>query len=174
LNYSIRNSYSTFTGKSLRYSLDSSEALTRNDLWRFYQNKKIDAITTPAHLLLLPLDNKQVVNFFNLSSSGLSSLKESTAFKKITTASKASAFDLNGLGTTYVPRYRSLHTLFNSENTFLKTANFSLTRPHNFLSSKATGRHSHVVLDKNACDKLLTYNGYQGPKSTNPFLFKHL
>jgi len=32
LNYNVRTSYSSFTGKSLRYSPDSSEALTRNDL----------------------------------------------------------------------------------------------------------------------------------------------
>lgn len=32
LNYNVRASYSTFVGKSLRYSVDSNEVLTRQDL----------------------------------------------------------------------------------------------------------------------------------------------
>jgi hypothetical protein len=126
-------------------------------------------VTTPAHLLLLPLDNKQVINFFSLSTAGLSSLKESTAFKKITTASKASSFDLNSTGVTFVPRYRALHRLFLSDNAFLKAANFSLMRPHNTLAGKATGRHAQVVLDNKSCDKFLIYNNYKQQSPSTPF-----
>lgn len=126
-------------------------------------------MTTPAHLLLLPLDNKQVVNFFSLQAAGLSALKESTAFKKITTGSKASLSDFSTTGLTYAPRYRALHRLFLSDTTFLKAANFSLIRPHNTLSGKATLKHAQVVLDGPSCHKFLSHNNLTPTSPQDPF-----
>lgn len=115
-------------------------------------------MTTPAHLLLLPLDNKQIVNFFQLTSSGLSLLKEATAFRKITVGSKALASDLSSISGTYAARYKNLNRLFLSDTSFLKAANFASVRPHTTLAAKASLKHTHVVLDKASCDKFLTYN----------------
>lgn len=126
-------------------------------------------MTTPAHLLLLPLDKDQVVNFFSLRDAGLSSLKEATAFKKITTASKTLTSDLATIGASYTARYKNLHRLFLSDGSFTKAANFSLIRPHNTLVGKASLRHNHVVLDKTACDKFLAHNYHQSPTGSDVF-----
>lgn len=66
LNYNIKPSYSAFIGNSLKYTTSSEKTLNANDLWKFYQNKADDAVITPAHLLVLPLDNTKMFNFWIL------------------------------------------------------------------------------------------------------------
>ena len=47
-----------------------------------------DDILTPAHLLVLPLDNQKLFNFLDFNDIGSNTLKESMAFKKVRTISK--------------------------------------------------------------------------------------
>jgi hypothetical protein len=72
-------------GNSLKYSSSSSTHLKTNTLWKYHQNKKnSNSTSTPAHLLLLPNDNSNILNFMNFDEIGLNTSKDSSAFKKNT------------------------------------------------------------------------------------------
>ena len=75
------------------------------------------------------------------------------------------------IGLANTARYKALHRLFGSDTSFAKAANFALVRPHNTLATKASLRHTHVVLDKGSCDKFLDYNNVRQLESKDPFFF---
>ncbi len=167
LNYTVKPSYSAFIGKSLKY-VDSEEGtLTTNSLWKFYQNKETDAIVTPAHLLLLPLDQKKILNFFNFGNIGSDNLKESTAFKKITSASKTFNSNLVTPLTPFVGKYKRVNQLHSSENLFNLSNNYGLVRQHNLLSLKATTSQYNTFLDKNSFNQFLTYSSVKNTATIN-------
>ena len=167
LNYTVKPSYSAFVGKSLKY-IDSEEGtLTTNNLWKFYQNKETDLIVTPAHLLLLPLDQKKILNFFNFGNIGSDNLKESSAFKKITCASKTFNSNLVTPLTPFVGKYKRVNQLHSSENLFNLSNNYGLVRQHNLLSLKATTSQYNTFLDKNSFDKFLTSSNVKNVSEIN-------
>jgi len=94
LNYNVKGLVSSYVGHSLKYARASGESLGRNDLWRFYQNKATDAITTPSHILISTMNKKNLIDFSNFDNIGATSLKETTAFKKIRLHSKTFTGDL--------------------------------------------------------------------------------
>lgn len=158
LHYNIKNSYTTYTGKSLKYDLTTESTLTQNDLWRFYQNKTSDAPITPSHLMLLPLDNGQVLNFMNFDNIGQNSLKEVSAFKKIRTTSKTYTTNLAVADAPSSARFKKLYALYKSDNSFLASTNYSFLRQHNLLSTKAVGGSVKPSLDNNSFKKFLEFN----------------
>ena len=158
LNYTVKPSYSTFVGKSLKYSTSEEATLTTNSLWKFYQNKETDAIVTPAHLLLLPLDNKKILNFLNFGNIGSDSLKESSAFKKITCTSKTFNSNLVTPVTPFVGKYKRINQLHSSENLFNLSNNYGLVRQHNLLSLKATTSQYNTFLDNKGFNRFLSYS----------------
>ena len=167
LNYTIKPSYSAFVGKSLKYSGSEESTLTTNSLWKFYQNKETDLIVTPAHLLLLPLDQKKILNFFNFNNIGSDNLKESSAFKKISCASKTFNSNLVTPLTPFVGKYKKVNQLHSSENSFNLSNNYGLVRQHNLLSLKATTSQYSTFLDKNSFDKFLSYSNFKNESSIN-------
>ena len=167
LNYAIKPSHSHFIGNSLKY-VDSEEGtLTTNNLWKFYQNKETDLIVTPAHLLLLPLDHKKILNFFNFKSIGCDSLRESSAFKRITTSSKTFNSNLVTPLTSFVGKYKQVSQLHSSENSFNLSNNYGLVRQHNLLSLKATTSQYNTFLDSNSFDQFLSYSNLKNQTPIN-------
>ena len=49
--------------------------------------------TVPSYLLLTPQSNQKILNFINFNKSGINTLNNSTAFKKIQFASKINTYD---------------------------------------------------------------------------------
>ena len=161
LNYNIKNSYTSYTGKSLKYNLTTDATLSQNDLWRFYQNKTSDAPITPSHLLLLPLDNTRLLNFMNFDNIGQNSLKEALAFKKIRTVSKTYTNNLTTADSLTTNRFKKINELYANENSFLASNNYSFLRQHNLLNIKALGGAAKVSLDTISFNKFLEFNRLQ-------------
>ena len=158
LNYNLKPSFSSYVGKSLRYSSSPELSLSKNDLWRFYQNKTTSNSLTPAHLLLLPTDKKKVISFLNLEDVGLDSLKESSAFKKIKTNSKAPHATLTPNFETSPLRSSENGESFLGDTSFTKAGVYGLERQHSYLNLKAKGGALPPFLDSNSFKKFLTLN----------------
>ena len=158
LNYNVKSSYSSFIGNSLKYTTSSSGTRNANNLWKFYQNKNSDEVITPAHLLLLPLDNQKLLNFLDFNDIGSNKLKESMAFKKIKTISKTFNSNLVSTPTSLTEKYKKINNLYINDNSFLLSSNYGLLRQHNLLSLKSKLNLNNIVLDKQSYDKLLQNN----------------
>ena len=155
LNYNVKSSYSAFIGNSLKYTTASEKTRSNNNLWKFYQNKTSDEVLTPAHLLLLPLDNKKLVNFLDFNDIGSNTLKESMAFKKIKTISKTSNSNLVEAPSNLHFKYKKINQTYLNDNSFLLSNNYGLTRQHNLLSLKSNLNKNNVFLDKNSFELFL-------------------
>ena len=158
LNYNIKPSYSTFIGNSLKYSTASEKTLNANDVWKFYQNKNDDAVITPAHLLVLPLDNTKLFNFMNFNNIGANTLQESNAFKKVRMFSKVYTTNLVHTPSTFTNKYVNLNSLYSNENDLNTSFTYGLKRQHNLTSSSATTNTFSTFLDKASMNKFLSHN----------------
>lgn len=174
LNYNIKPSYNIFLGKSLRYQTVSEQLATRANIWRFYQQSSNESVVNPAQLLLLPFDQKKVVNFMNFGDIGQNSLKESVSFKKIHKMSKTYNSNLFLTGVTRLNSLSYLYDQTTSENAFYKSQGFNFSREHNLLTSKALSSQQSLFLDKSSFDKFLKFNNLNvnnNKKSAVPFYF---
>jgi hypothetical protein len=97
----------------------------------------LDSIVTPAHTLLLPIDNFKLLNFLNFNDVGNSPLNESVAFKKTKMFSKTLFYNLISAPTSYLNRYRSISFCYVNDNVFLDSMSYGLKRQHNFASSSS-------------------------------------
>jgi len=171
LNYNVKPNYSTFVGNSLKYNIVSNKQIDSNNIWKFYQNKADDAVITPAHLLVLPLDNTKLLNFMNFNNIGLSTLKESGAFKKIRMYSKVYTTNLIYTPSIFTNKYVKLNELFFTENELNNSLSYGLKRQHNLTASNATSSIYSTFLDKQSMDKFLNFTLKQNTsyKQTNFF-----
>lgn len=152
LNYNIQHNYSTFIGNSLKYNTASGLNLKSNNLWKFYQNKTQDAVITPAHLLVLPIDNFKLLNFLNFNDIGINSLREMSAFKKIKSFSKAFSSEL----ITPLISNASRKYLINgmgSDLAFSESTNFGLKRQHNLINNSAVLNNYSTFFDLNSVSR---------------------
>ena len=77
LNYSVKASYSSFIGNSIKYNNAGSNTLDKSMMWKYYQNKnKTSQLNTPAHLILSPNDTNSSYN--NIDFSTVEQLKKKT------------------------------------------------------------------------------------------------
>jgi len=171
LQYNVRPSYSSFIGNSLKYNASSEKKLNTNDVWKYYQNRSHDAVVTPAHLLVLPVDNNKMFNFLNFKNIGVDTAKESNAFKKVRMFSKAYTTNLVSVPSDFSDKYVKLNSLYANENDFNDSLNYGLKRQHNLTSTAATSNNSNAFLDKRSMDKFLNHNFQQNTKlgSTSTF-----
>lgn len=144
----------THFGLSLKRSTVADQLAMRQEIWRFYQNKKTDTVSVPAQFLL-PLDRAAAANLVALEDAALSTLAESTAFKKL------GAF-------TKLPRqgFRTLHVLddaqttrpgrlLHGENILLNATTFSTKRQLNQLSPLSAGLNHRLALDQRSFSHFL-------------------
>lgn len=158
LNYNIKSSYSTFIGNSLKYNHASDKTIDNRNMWKFYQNKTNDSIVTPAHLLLLPLDNNKMFNFMNFDNIGAAPFQEINAFKKIRTFSKVYNTNLIHTPLNFTNKYVQINSLFSNENNLNDSLNYGIKRQHNLLSTTALTNTYSTFLDKKSMDTFLNYN----------------
>lgn len=124
-----------------------------------YQNKAEDAVVTPAHLLLVPSDIHNSVNFLNFSNVGLNTLSESSAFPKIRNASKVYNSNLVHTPSSLSSKYKTISSLYTNENAYLRSSSFGLQRQHNLASTAALGNSfSATILDSQSFDRFLSNN----------------
>lgn len=161
LNYNLKHNYSAFVGHSLKYNTTSSLNLKAENFWKYYQNKNLDSIVTPAHLLVLPVDSSRLLNFFNFNDIGASALNESAAFKKIKMFSKVYTSSLNYQNSLYSDSYKNLASIFTDDSILFDSYLYGLKRSHNFLSSKSLLTSNATFLDTRSTTKLVTSNWAQ-------------
>lgn len=171
LNYNLKPSYSTFIGNSLRYNPATEKTCNSKNIWRFYQNKLDDSTITPAHLLVLPLDNAKLINFMDFNDIGANPLRDSSSFKKIRMFSKTYTTNLVHTPSTFTDKYIKLNSLYFNENDLTNSLNYGLKRQHNLTSLSATTNTYSNYLDYQSANKFLQYNlQYNQPSSqTNLF-----
>jgi heme/copper-type cytochrome/quinol oxidase subunit 2 len=169
LNYNIKNNYSSFIGNSLKYNSTTGTSLHYNNPWRFYQNKTTDIVVTPAHLLMLPVDNYKVLNFLNFNDIGANPLIESAAFKKIRMFSKTFTANLMHVPSAYSAKYKTLSSVYVNEGLYTNSYLYGYKRQHNFASSKAISNNFSTFFNTSSVDKWLSINSQIKSGSFNSF-----
>jgi hypothetical protein len=108
------------------------------------------------------------MNFDNI---GQNSLKEASAFKKIRTMSKTYTTNLTIADTSASARFKKLHGLHRTDTSFFAATNYSFTRQHNLVSTKALGGSVKPFLDNTSFKKFLELNNFKqfDRMSTNNF-----
>lgn len=155
LNYNIKNNFNTFVGHSLKYNKTTDINLKFNNLWKFYQNKSLDNIITPAHLIFLPLDNYKLLNFLNFNDIGSTTLNESIAFKKIKMISKIN--NLNLINLNLSSKYNYIYKMFINDISNYDSAVYGLKRQHNFLNNLAILNNYQTLFNFASFNKLLNF-----------------
>jgi hypothetical protein len=97
----------------------------------------------------------------NFNDIGQNSLKEASAFKKIRTTSKTYTSNLVIADTPTLARFKKLHELYKTDTSFLASTNYSFSRQHNILNTKALGGALKTGLDNNSFKKFLEFNNLQ-------------
>jgi hypothetical protein len=124
-----------------------------------YQNKSEDRVITPSHLLLLPLDSTNTLNFLNFKNIGVNTLQESSAFSKIRNFTKIYNSHLVSLPNNFSDKYHKLNLIFGDENSYLTSMTFGLRKQHNLLSTSSLGNSfNSTVLDENSFNTFLSTN----------------
>ena len=128
LQHTVKPTYSSFIGKSLKYSYVSDATNQGNNFWKQYQKKDSDQVVTPAYLLVLPVDNHKMFNFLNLNDVGARTSVRSSAFKKIRQNSKTFNTNLVHTPSTFMNRYTTINKLLANETKFLEASSYGLRR----------------------------------------------
>jgi len=123
-----------------------------------YQNKNSDAVITPAHLLVVPYENKKLFNLFSANDIGLNSLNESNSFKRIKMFSKFYNSNLYFSDSKFLNKYKRINSYLSSDDVFYNSINFNTKRQHNFLSAKTLINKNLTNFDISSLKKLINYN----------------
>lgn len=159
LNYNVKPSYSTFIGNSLKYNNSNIKNLDSNSFWKSYQGKTAQNVTVaPSHLLISPSDSANLVNISDFSKVGLSSLKDSSAFKKVQYYSKSPSSQLFDSSTTGYSKFDTLNKLYNSTSSLVNSKDYYTDRQDNYTSVLASQLSNKSSLESKSVNKYLNYN----------------
>lgn len=174
LNYNVKPSYSTMVGNSLKYNNSSADNIEANSFWKSYQGKNLQNISvSPSHILLSPSDDANMVNISDFSKIGLSSLKDSSAFKKIQYHSKSPASQLFDVTTSSYSNFDTLAKLYSNTNTLLETKDYYTDRQNNYSSLASSQLNTKSNLDNLAVNKFLNFNFGVSADSYSPTFSNH-
>ena len=159
LNYNVSPSFSSLVGNSLKYNNSNLEHAESNGFWKHYQNKNSNKLSnTPAHLILTPSDQNNVLNFMNFDDVSLSTYKNSTSFKKIQYFSKVNPQSLYSLNSDLNNKFDRINNLFSNEASLFDTNNYKTFRQENFSTLKSNLNNSTTFIDNKSLNKFLDYN----------------
>ena len=170
LNYNVKPSYSSVIGNSLKYSNSSSENLNSNSFWKSYQRKNMQSISSsPAHLLLSPSDNSRLISGSSFNNVGLSSIKDSSAFKKIQYYSKTNNQPCASSISHFNNRYNRINSLYLNTSKFNDSYSYGTFRQHNYTSLNSNLPMFESLLDNKGVNKFVNFtlnSNYQIMKNT--------
>ena len=159
LNYNVKPSYSSMVGNSLKYSNSSSENLNSNSFWKSYQRKNMQSISSsPAHLLLSPSDNSKLISGASFNNIGLSSVKDSSAFKKIQYFSKTNNQSCNPTVSHFANRYNKINNMYLNTTKFNDSYSYGTFRQHNYTSLNANLAAFESLLDNKGVTKFVDFS----------------
>ena len=157
LNYNFKANYTSYAGKSLRYNTAAEKSLTTLGIWKSYQQKDVDQVVTPAHLLVLPLDNSKLLNFMRFKTVGASVQRDSEAFKRVRSYSKVYSMNLVHTPSVFTEKYIKLNNFISTTNDVNSAATYGLQRQHNLTASAAANGTCSTFLDQPSLDRFLNY-----------------
>lgn len=158
LNYNVKPSYSSVIGNSLKYTNSSSENLSSNSFWKSYQRKNMQSISSsPAHLLLSPSDNSKLISGASFNNIGLSSVKDSSAFKKIQYFSKTNNQPCTTTISHFNNRYNKINSMYLNTSKFNDAYSYGTFRQHNFMSLNANLSSFESLLDNKGVSKFVNF-----------------
>ena len=173
LNYNVKPSYSTLVGNSIKYTTSSSSHLEANSLWKSYQAKNSQNISsTPSHAVLSPSSSNSNINLLDFSKVGLSPLSETTAFKKIQYFSKTNPQSIY-TSSSIESKYSKLSDLYLRSSNLSNSYNYGTHRQHSY-SVAASNQYKQGLLDKKSVDTLLAYNYNISNDMTPTFSNEHV
>lgn len=122
-------------------------------------------------MLLTPADNSKMFTFLDFDEIGTSTLKPSTAFKKIRRFSKVYNTNLVHANDSLTAKYNKINELYVTENMFTDSMVYGTTRQHNLTARTATTNNNASLMDQRSMNKFLSYTMGMDNKdqSTNVF-----
>jgi hypothetical protein len=111
---------------------------------------------SPSHLLLSPSDSNNSLNISDFSKIGLSSLKESSAFKKIQSHSKSPSAQIFDSSTTEYSKFDVLNKLYN--NSLSNSKDYYTDRQDNYTSLLSSQLGNNAGLESKSVEKYINYN----------------
>jgi hypothetical protein len=146
-------------GRSLKYFNTGTNTLKSNTLWKLHQNKNTPNVTSsPAHVVLTPTDNSNVLNFMNLDDIGISTVKDSTAFKKIQFFSKTDPTSLFSIKSDFTTSFNKLANLYTTDLNLNSSYTYGMDRQHNYTSVASTLPLFNTLMDRQGLNKFYSYN----------------
>jgi hypothetical protein len=120
---------------------------------------------SPAHVLLSPTDDNNLINISDFSKIGLSSIKESSAFKKIQYHSKSPASQLFDSSTINYSRFDVLSSLYDNNSTHNNAKDYYTDRQDNYSSLLVSQLNSSSNLETSSVNRFLDYNFNMQPSN---------
>jgi hypothetical protein len=113
---------------------------------------------TPSHLLLSPSDNNSTINMSDFSKVGLSTVKDSSTFKKAQFHSKSPSYYLFDGSYSNNTKSNSLANMYSDMSLLTNFKDYYIDRQDNYNTILSTQLGCQSYLDKASTEKYLTYN----------------
>lgn len=112
----------------------------------------------PAHVVLTPTDNSGLVNFMDLDNIGISTVKDSTAFKKVQFFSKSNPSNLFNVKSDFQNSFDKLSSYYLSDLDLNQSYTYGMDRQHNYASLSSSLPMFSTLMDRNSSEKFFSYN----------------
>jgi hypothetical protein len=106
----------------------------------------------------MPSDNSNIINFMKFDDLGLSTVKDSTAFKKIQFYSKSNPTSVFNFKSDFQNNFNKLSTLYESDINLNESYSYGMDRQHNYTSLLSTSPSFSTLVDLNSVTKYMSYN----------------
>jgi len=113
--------------------------------------------SSPAHLLLSPSDNSKLISGASFNNIGLSSVKDSSAFKKIQYFSKADNSFCNSSVSNLSNRYNRISNMYLNTSKFNDSYSYGTFRQHNYTSLNSNLSSFESLLDNKGVTKFVNF-----------------
>jgi hypothetical protein len=114
--------------------------------------------STPAHVVLTPSDSTGLVNFMDLDNIGLSTVKDSTAFKKIQFFSKVNSTNLFNVKSDFQNSFTKINNLYLNDLDLNQSYTYGMDRQHNYASLSTSLPMFTTLMDYKGIKNFFTYN----------------
>lgn len=128
--------------------------------------------TTPSHLILSPSDQKGSLNLSDFSKIGLSSLSDSSAFKKVQYFSKVNPHNLYSSNYGSAPLDKISSTGY-QPSSVINSSSYFVGRQQGSSSKLTTQYDNRVSLDPNSINQFLSYNYNMDSNIKTPYFFNN-
>jgi hypothetical protein len=113
--------------------------------------------SSPAHLLLSPSDNSRLLSGASFNNVGLSSVKDSSAFKKIQYFSKTNNQIFTSNVSHFANRYNKISNMYLNTSKFNDAYSYGTFRQHNYTSLNSNLSSFESLLDNKGVTKFVNF-----------------